>query len=196
MNTALATEWARLAQDVELSRSYFLIYSLDGPAAGPNPFLDELLASLCFVRLVSVLDDGLEEYIASNPTVPRPKRPVLNDPIKALESAGRLTSQEAKDLHGLREWRNKVAHEAQPTYVNWTLLDDAIRIADAMLQRLGLVGPLPKYEFFAERSKAEDGDQPDVLFLQRYVAGVRVDGRPELSLHWTQKMLRDKSGGG
>jgi hypothetical protein len=194
-NPDIHKAWARLAQDIELARYYFHIYSLDGGPAAPNPFLDELLASLCFVRLVSLLDDALEEYIAADTAIPRPKRPVLNDRIDTLQAAGRLTPKEATDLHGLRQWRNIVAHELQPTYLDWKLLDQSVAIAGDVLRRLGLVATLPTYEFFAERSKAEPGDQPNVLFLQRYVVGVRVGDVPELSQSWTRRVFRDQAGG-
>lgn len=98
-------KWHRLLQDAELTRHYDKVYALDGARVARNPFLDALLASFLFMRLLSLLDDALEEVAASDPSVVfTKKKPVakqdLFDKIDALAAAGRLTAQQSKDLHG------------------------------------------------------------------------------------------------
>lgn len=56
----------------------------------------------------------------------------------------------------LDEWRRLLQdHKTQPHYVERRILDEAIRISAAALQHLSLVGARPRYEFFAERGKAQ-----------------------------------------
>jgi hypothetical protein len=191
-------KWNRLQQDSELARHYHEVYTLDGAMVARNPLLDELLASFVFMRLLSLLDDALEEVAASDPAIVFPKKkPVakqdLFDKIDALAAAGRLTDRQAKDLHGMRKWRNDIAHEPHPTFLDWRLLDKAFEICEAVLRHLGLATPRPKYEFFAERSAAEASDDPKVLTQFRYQVGLKENGVPEITLNWTSKILRDEA---
>jgi hypothetical protein len=190
------TKWHRLLQDTELAKNYDRVYALDDALVGRNPFLDDLLASFLFLRLLSLLDDALEEVAAADSAIVFPKKKPaakqdLFDKIDAMAAAGRVTPDQATDLHGMRKWRNDIAHEPQPHYLEWQLLSKAFGICEAVLRRLGLSGPKPLYEFFAERSAAEASDDPRVFVAFRYQAGVKENGIPELTLHWTSKILKE-----
>ena len=188
-----ADEWLRLLQDVEVARNYPAVYALDTGPHLRQPFLDELLASLLFIRLAALVDSALQALIAqgglTSPKTRRKKWLDLNDRIQILEHHGCLPPDHVKRLHQIRTWRNKLAHTAEPQYANWALLDQAVSIAEAALQHLTVVGARPKYEFFAEGSKAEASSDPAILYSQDYKAGVKLNGKEELTFHWSRSVL-------
>jgi hypothetical protein len=94
----LQVAWLRLLQDVELARNYPVAYSLDSGLPARNPLLDELLPSFAFLRLVSLLDDGLEEQLER---LGKSRKGTLHEHISALEACGALSAQQLDDLRSL-----------------------------------------------------------------------------------------------
>ena len=85
--------------------------------------LDGLLVTFLFLRLVSLLDDGLKLFIATE-GIGDPKRHDLYNRIELLAETDQL--QDKAGLHRLRERRREVAHESHPTSVDWSTLDESL----------------------------------------------------------------------
>lgn len=187
--------WTQFVLEVELARNYPAVFSPDGGPQPHHPLLDALLSSLLFVKLASLVDDALNTVILrdglSTPKANKKPWLDLNTRIEILEHHGRLKPEHVKHLHQIRKWRNQTAHKADPALTDWRFLDEGLRVAEAALMHLGVAGPRPRCEFFVERSKAEDSTDPGVLFVQRYKAGIRVDGKDELTHHWTVRTATD-----
>jgi hypothetical protein len=183
----LNVAWLRFLQDVELPRHYPLAYSLQGGVAARNPVLDTLIPSFALLRLVSLLDESLEEHLARSG---KPTRGTLHDHITALEAAGAITPGEAADLRRLKKMRNALAHEAEPSYPEWPHLDEAVTIVGGVLERLGLVGRRPTYQVVAEQGKAEDSTEPGILCVQPFSVRIEENGRPVRAFSWSMKMHR------
>lgn len=139
--------WHRFLQQVVLAREYQLPFELaqhvrrsEDAVAGPkNPVLEELLPSLLFVRLASVLDEYLEDYIQMNDIRVSDKRS-LYDRIEAL----RHPLTEAERLQGIRKRRRPLAHEAAAR-CTWDDLEEAVAVVHQALRELGYVVQRPVY---------------------------------------------------
>lgn len=121
--TPFQNSWHCFLQEAEIARQYKVamhLTSLGGVTQ--NPYLERLLPSLLFVRIGSLLDEAMEDYISSSPLVqPKQYRNDLNGRICFLESLGLLL--DAGKLHKLREKRNDLAHETSQT-CDWVELED------------------------------------------------------------------------
>ena len=179
--------WQRFIQDLELSKHYPQVYMLSGSSGMRNPLLENLLPSFLFVRLVSLLDEGLKSYIIAE-NLGRPQRGDLHHRIEFLAGKDRL--KDKVGLLGLKDRRNDVAHESQPAYVDWHILDEAMSTVEREFQHLGLVGTRPKYEFFSSKSAARSDDDPKVAFAFDYTVGLKKDGALVISFNWTEKIYQ------
>ena len=180
--------WQRFLQDLELSKQYPKVYMLSGSSGVRNPVLENLLTYLLFVRLVSFLDEGLKSYIiAENLGAPKG----LHNRIVFLAGKGRL--KDSMGLLGLKDKRNNIAHESQPSYADWQLLEEAIGTVEREFHHLGLVGTRPQYDFFASRSAARSDDDPNVTSAFDYTAGLKKDDTLVVSFDWTEKMYKSGS---
>ncbi len=107
--------WFKFLRDTVFAKNYQSIGVVAQPwvPRSPNPILDELLPSLLFTRLCSILDEALGEYIDSiGIVIARPYRDDLNGRIRILADQGRLN--DPGRLHDIRRRRNTLAHEANP----------------------------------------------------------------------------------
>ncbi len=148
------------------------------------PPLREIVISLLFVDLVSLLDAAFETQMT-------PERFVallnLSRRIDALAAEGKVLDKDA--LHRLRDRRNDIAHEL--IRIERPELDAAVAVVQRQLEAWHLVGPAPAYEAFAERSSAQESTRPDGSFMFRWTVGVRLDGRFVLSWSWEEHVLRE-----
>ncbi len=120
-----------------------------GSAGPPNPLVDGILPSLLFVRLGSLLDHALREYISQNGLMPdRTYRGDFNGRIAFMADSGLLLHATA--WHAIREKRNLLAHTLW-NKCDWPVLQQAIDTADDELRHLGMAGPKPVFEFFGEQ---------------------------------------------
>ena len=85
--------WQRFLQDLELSKHYPHVYMLSGSSGVRNPLLENLLPSFLFVRLVSLLDEGLKSYIIAE-NLGKTKRGDLHHRIEFLAEKGRLRDKQ------------------------------------------------------------------------------------------------------
>jgi hypothetical protein len=176
--------WFVLLVDTELAKNYKIANMLAGRGhvPAPNPILDALLPSLLYVRLGAFLDEAFEEYVnAAGMVMGKPYRGDLNGRIAFLNDQGKLV--DAAKLHALRLKRNELAHESSRS-CKWSDLDEAIHVADAELQHLGLVGPRPKFEFYAERNP-KSPTEPGYIMSHEYCYGLRVGSEKVAEVSWT-----------
>jgi hypothetical protein len=175
--------WLTYLMDMELAKNYKManvIAGLGHPA--PNPILEQLLPSLLYVRLGAFLDETFEEYVTANGLVMSTRyRSDFNGRITFLNDQARL--KDAAKLHALRVKRNGLAHEATKS-CTWAELEDATTVADSELQHLGLVGPSPKYEFYAER-KPRNQPEPGYVMTFDYCYGLKFGEKKAVEVSWT-----------
>ena len=168
----LATAWHRLLQEVELARHYPAPFRLNlGGSVARNPILERVLPSLLYVKMVSLLDDALQEYVASH-ELEAPKRypDSLGGRIGLLGDSGTLG--DPAQLRSIKDRRNELAHEVKE-HANWEELEGALQAVHNELQGLGLVGSRPEYSFFAERSALHETERSDALFERTYTYGLK-----------------------
>ncbi|HJT79215.1 MAG TPA: hypothetical protein VJ739_18610 [Gemmataceae bacterium] len=186
--TAPATDtqkiWTTFLMEAELAKHYKManvISSVGGPPA-PNPILDMLLPSLLYMRLGSLIDEGLVEYLdLQGLFLTKGYRDDFNGRTCFLDDQGKLN--DAAKIHAIRKQRNLLAHEADQS-CTWDVLAGAIFDGHAELQHLGLVGSRPVYEFFGERSGIK-ASQRGHKFAMDYVYGLKEGGRPVIKVSWT-----------
>jgi hypothetical protein len=150
--------------------------------------LDGLLPSLLVVKLDSLLDEALSEYIDQRGLlIPRTYRADLNGKINFLRDGGYLKN--ASQLHHLRELRNDLAHEFAGK-ATWRDLDSLIDTVDHELQHLSFVGARPKFEIHSERVPTQPAD-PKYLMSFNYSVTLKADGRKAAEFTWSQHIHRD-----
>jgi hypothetical protein len=87
------------------------------------------------VKLTSLLDEALDEYIAqAGLTMTNSYRADFNGKINFLSDGGYLRSP--SKLHELRNLRNAISHEFNG-HGTWERLDTATETANAEMQHLG-----------------------------------------------------------
>lgn len=174
--------WRAYLIEVQLAKNYNKA-NLDAYASAHNPILEALLPSLLHVRLGSLLDEALKEYIAGNSLeMPMPHKTDFNGRIDFLNDRGRL--EDAARLHAIRLKRNDLAHDPSCS-CTWEDLEAAIEAADVELQALGMVDPRPEYVFYAERSTPEPPTEPGYLYSQVYGFGLRLKRKKVVEFKWT-----------
>ena len=180
--------WNRFLQQLVLARAYQKPYELaqrpmnpEDALPGPeNPVLEELLPSLLYVRLISILDEGLSNYIEEEAIAIKGKQ----DLYDRIEAIGERLPRPAA-LHSLRERRRNLAHESAAR-CTWDDLEAGVMDVQEAFEQLGLVGTQPYYEVNAEWS-AHEVDPPTIerhgpavietTAVQEFTVGIKdVDG--------------------
>jgi hypothetical protein len=181
--------WRCFLIEVTFAKNYKTPYVIQSMVPAPNnPILDGLLPSLLVVKLASLIDEALNEYIDQKGLImPKMYRPDFNGKINFLRDGGYLKS--ATKLHQLRELRNELAHEFSGK-ATWKELDKAIETADDELQHLGFVGARPKFEIHSECVPTESAD-PKYLMSFNYSVMLKSDGRKAAEFTWSQHIHRD-----
>jgi hypothetical protein len=182
---SIRRSWSTYLMHVELARNHKManLVAASGLASAPNPILEALLPSLLYIRLGALLEDAFAEYISANGLViGAPYRSDFNGRIRFLDDQGCL--KDASSLHVLRRKRNQLAHDASESCI-WEDLEDGIVTGQAELEYLGLAGPRPHYEFYAERNTRDEAE-PGYLGTQDYCYGLKVDGRKAIEVSWSE----------
>jgi len=171
--------WNRLLQDAELATNYAATYQLNLSAPVPNPLLGALLPSSLYLRLISLLDEALAEYIdLKELKMPAKHKQDLYHRIKFLSENNLLTN--ANDLQELREKRKLLAHDANRN-ATWQELAKAFDITEQALQHLVFVGARPGYEFYAEKCPAKESTNPGGAFSFDYSHSLKTKVDRKLS---------------
>jgi hypothetical protein len=180
--------WVYLIE-VAFAKNYTAPYLIDSGGPAPNnPILDHLLPSLLVVKLGSLVDEALSEFIVQKGlTISTPYRDDFNGKINFFQAHGDL--KDATKLHNLRQLRNKLAHEAN-IRAKWSELDLAIDTADEELQHLGFVGPRPQFELSSECNPVEPPD-PKYLMSLNYRVMLRSEERKVAEFTWSRHILPD-----
>lgn len=181
--------WKRLLQDVELAVNYQLPYAMFGfGRTFRNPIIEDILPSSLFIQLVSLVDDAMDQYIDSHGIQWPPKsKQDLNGRIKLLTDAKAL--HDANQLHALRNRRNELAHEANPSKVDWKELRRAISTVEAELLVLKLINGSPTYSFYYERSGMRERID-NTGCEQDYSFGLKEFGNCVVKVEWTERIDR------
>jgi hypothetical protein len=182
--------WRHFLIDYTFARNYPIGYiDLPGPAPR-NPVLDQLLPSLLHIKAVAILDHALEVWIAANMiTVPgKHYKHDLNGRIELLADAHILTDRKA--LHALRSLRNALAHQPQDA-IDWKNLDRDVATIHATLNELKLVGEMPNFEIFCERSAAQASQDPAVSCIWHYQVEIKEADRLIAAIQWSTSLMND-----
>ena len=182
--------WRNFLIEVTFAKNYKTPYIIEsgGPVLN-NLILENMLPALLLVKLASLVDEALEEYIAQKGlSMPKTYRDDFNGRINFLGDNSYLN--DATRLHKLRKLRNELAHESTGKAA-WADLDKAIDTADEELQHLGLVGVRPKFEISAERVTVEPAD-PKYLMTFNYSVTVKSEGRKVAELTWSKHLHQDE----
>lgn len=148
------------------------------------PPLVEVVASLLYVDLVSILDKAMAMQMRARDY----KRLVTIDRrLQFLDTAGKLLDFAALDA--MRRRRNDIAHKV--VRLDVAELNAAIATVQAQLEAWGLVGPAPTYERFAGGSGLYDPQRPEYAAARDYRVGVKENGTPALVLTYTVYAHRD-----
>lgn len=181
--------WRNFLIEAAFAKDYKTPYIIEshGPVAN-NPVLDSLLPSLLIVKLASLVDEALSEYISQKGlTIPKMYRTDFNGKINFLRDSSHL--KDAARLHKLRDFRNDLAHESR-IKATWEGLETAIETADQELQHLGFVGPRPQFEMSAERVPVEPVD-PKYLMSFNYSVTLKSEGKKVAEFTWSKHVFRD-----
>ena len=188
LNDDIYNSWIRLLQDIELAKNYKMPYTLELGTVAPNPLLDNLLPSLLFVRLVSLLDEALAYYLDTKDiSLPKGYKNDLCNRLRYLGEEGIIRGVE--ELQRVREKRNEIAHQ-QGLYAIWQELGNALDRIESELQNLNFVGTRPRYESYAEKSQARESTEPDVDFAFDYCYGIKEAGEKVIEVSWTVNVHR------
>jgi hypothetical protein len=171
--------WFRFLMDAELAKSYKMAGMIGSHGMGvtPNPLLESLLPSLLYIRLGAFLEDTFGDVIDARGLPGKKDR--FADRIEVLNSHQLLKDTAA--VHLVRKRRNELAHEPGQS-CDWDELENAIRIAHAELESLGLVGARPQYEFVGERKMGTP--DPDYSMAQDFCYGLKQNDEWVLKCSW------------
>jgi len=175
----VASTWTTFLQRKALLVGHPFIGLLIGGDGIPFRPLQGSLASLLFIDAVSIFDAATATQMTEEEHL---KLYSLKRRLDALGEANKLLNAGA--CHAIRERRNEVAHQA--IEVTPVELDEAVRVLHGELQSWQVVGPLPAYEFHAERSAARASDKPGFSMAFDFDAGVKLAGGWVLRYRVTQ----------
>ena len=176
--TQIHETWLWFLQEVALVRCSNSLVSVEAPAA-VDSISNLFMSALLHVKLLSIFDEALEDYIVSHRTsLPGSYRGALHYRLEFLDSHGKI--QYTQRLRDIKNMRNAVGH-TPTTPTNWHTqqvsaneLDQSIDDVEKVLQQLGIVGPRPLYETFATRNVIRDHpDKPSVYMTHIYQYGVK-----------------------
>jgi len=189
-NTGFASAWTRLLVESALLKERATYYALLNARPGlSNPIVDRFAPGVRYVKMVSLLDEALAQYISDNNLLIVSRyRNDLNGRIGTLESLGHLVN--ARELHRIRGQRNQLAHQSNFS-TDWDCLRDDTAIVHDELKHLGFVGDQPTVESFGERgSPSFDHALPGVSHLQDYRIGAEINGQVVAEMTWSLKTYR------
>lgn len=184
--------WQTFLIEVTFAKNYKIPYILTASRPVPNnPVLDNLLPSLLIVKLTSLVEEALGEYIAQKGlVVPSQYRADLNGRINFLRDNGHL--KDAGKLHTLRKLRNKLAHKFIGN-ATWEELDLGVNAADDELQHLGFIGTRPTLEIDSERLPVDPVD-PKYLASIKYRVALKSNRQKVAEFTWSTNIARSSAG--
>ena len=184
--------WRRFLIDFTFARNYTIGYiDLPGPAPR-NPVLEQLLPSLLHIKAVAILDHTLRAWIDEN-GMTVPKKPYGTDLKGRIEFLADNNILEDRDaLHALRSIRNELAHEPQGV-IDWNCLDQDVVTIQRTLKDLKLVGEMPEFEIFSERSAAQWSQDPEVICTFNYRIAIKEADRLVAEIKWSKNLMRDEA---
>lgn len=154
-----------------------------------NPFVDQLGPQILYVRMVSLLDDGLTISLGTH-GIHLSGWPTLDRRIKALAEAGLLRDDAV--LHQARKRRNAVAHEPNPPVLSWDDLQNDTQCVHKELQHLGLVGEIERFRTFITRDVDLDPG-PGLALRHDFRFGVLDEANVErASYEWSVGYYRSR----
>ena len=115
----------------------------------------------------------------------------LNDHIEFLGNSGEI--RDVGVVHATRKKRNILAHERQQ-YSTWDDVSLDISILRQVLQKMGLIGEIPKYQIFGESGQLEeDKSDPKALGKRTVSVYVKANGKKGSEISFIQKLMRNNS---
>jgi hypothetical protein len=182
--------WRRFLIGLAFARNYSIEYiDLPGPPSR-NPILEEILPSLLHIKAVAIFDHALRALIdAKQMTLPKnPYRNDLRGRIDFLADNNILTDRVA--LHKLRDIRNDLAHEPYGV-VDWNELDRDIASIHSVLRNLTLVGEIPRFEVFSERSEVQESPDPKITSCFHYRIAIKETNHIVAEITWSESLSND-----
>ena len=134
----LQDQWLNLLIDRAIAENQHWIQS-DHRALAVDE-ANSILAAGLIIRAVSILDEGLAEYISTNSLSTPSKTRTLNDRLQALNKAGLLLAY--KDIDSWRKRRNNVGHKIAETY-SWDELERCLGAIHRELFNLKILTDYP-----------------------------------------------------
>ena len=145
-------------------------------------FLDLIHPSLMFLRLVSVMDEGIDEFLNLKRLVVPTQYPIgLHGKLQFLHDERAITY--TSDVIKIRQRRNQIAHEmpdysSPETIVSWNELDNAIYVVEELLKKLNVITGRPEFDFEWGRDvdmylQKPNPEKPDVIMTHHYYFGVK-----------------------
>lgn len=180
--------WRWLLQDVLIARNAHLVGNMQPAVA--SLVWETVLPTTYYIRTVSFFDESLAFFIDSKDIKTHKKSNTLDAKLKLLSENGHLDySQKLRDI---KDRRNQLAHRSTgpETYfdlsASWKEVDDALDAIEATLQKLGLVGERPEFEFYWARDvdlypDAFHPDKPGVRATYNFTFGVKEAGEEVLT---------------
>lgn len=182
--------WRGFFIDLELARHWdgTAVLKAFGRPLGPNPLLDKVIPSLFHLRLASLLDEVLAEFIEET-GIPKPRgyREDLHHRILLVGERGIVEG--SGELLGFKDKRNLIAHEGD--HATWDELGDAIDMVEALLIKMGYVDKRPDFRWYAERSAFRGSQAAGVIGEQDYCYGLKEGDRKIIEVKWTESLMDD-----
>jgi hypothetical protein len=184
--------WRKLLVDLTFAKNYQLAYVELAGRIARNPVLDWLLPSLLHVKAVALIDHAMKLWIEDKGLViPNPPyRSDLNGRINYLADNHHIADR--APLHAIRGTRNTLAHDPGGE-VNWAEMDLDLSVIHGALVELNIIGPMPKWEAFAERSAASPGAVLGADATFHYVLGIKEGDKKVAEFKWSAHQMREES---
>lgn len=192
MDKEYLKNYSNFIKQLKFAENYHVPYLLDSTSAIiSNPILDNfILPSLLYVRMVSLFDEGLSKYLG-NKNLILPKKQYKDDLNGRLKFfADRTLLAAPNECHRIRKRRNEVAHEHHRK-ASWKEVRNDLPIIEFELQKLGLIDKRPDYKFYAERSGANNSDDPDAEFEFVYSFGLKEQNKKCVEVSWKSKVMKE-----
>lgn len=161
-------------------------------AAGhPLPRYDveqEFVLAGAYVGFAAFADEQLKDYVAENEI--RLPRDSFWERIEAVNG----TISNSADLHGVRELRNKIAHDVLPPAIGWDDVDSAIGVIETALCDLGILAPAPVFKVQNEYRNAFVETPEDGLGEFTFGVFITMDGLEYRRVEWVLKHMGRSAG--
>jgi hypothetical protein len=185
MATDTSKQWKVFIINYSLARDYNGPQMLASLTIGaPNPLLNELLPTLLFINMLSILDAALTEYANSGTiSIPASKNKGLDGRLKFFSQKGLL--RDYQNLDELRKIRNALVHEVGKR-TDWAVLGNGIKVVEEELIHLGMAEKSREYEPYGERKTDNNPTNPRILFSHNYVYGLKEkdSGKKVCEFRW------------